>query len=136
MTRFRLKSRFADFLRESDGSATIEFVLWLPLLTGIIALSADTALFFAMKAQVVRIVQDANRAASIGRLDGVDATVEFIEDQLGGYAEVADIEVELLDGDSLISTTVSIPTEEITATELLVALSVDTMTVNGQHLLE
>lgn len=134
MKSMRLKSRFADFLKESDGSATIEFVLWLPILTGIIALSADTALFFAMKSQVVRIVQDANRAASIGRLIDEAATEAFILDQLGDYALVATVQVTI--ANSMVSTTVSIPTGEITATELLPALSVDTMTVNGQHLLE
>lgn len=130
----RLKSKVSDFLRNSDGSATIEFLLWMPILTTVICLSADTALFFGYKAAVLRIVDDANRAASIGRLRTADATKTYIKNKLGSFASNATISVTMSNG--LVVTTVTIPTKDVTATGLLTTLKVSNLYVIGQHLLE
>ena len=130
----RLKSRIADFLRDSEGTATIEFLLWMPILTAVICLSADTALFFGYKATVLRIVDDANRSASIGRLTTAAATKTYIQGKLGSLNAHATVSVTMSNG--LVVTTVSIPTKYVTATGALSGLSVVNLYVIGQHLLE
>lgn len=131
----RLKSKMSEFLRDSEGSATIEFLLWMPILTFIICLSADTALFFGYKATVLRIIGDANRAASIGRLTTEAATESFVTERLGSYGDVATVTV-VMDDDGLVVTTVSIPTSEVTATGILEGLSVDALVVQSHQLME
>lgn len=132
----RLKSRISDFLRDSNGSATIEFLLWMPVLTTLISVSADSALYFGYKSIVMRIVDDANRSASIGRLTSATATEEYVEDRLGSYAEHATVTVTWSTTTGLVTTTVSIPTEYVTATGLLEALNVTSLYVRSQRLTE
>lgn len=130
----RFKAKLAGFLRESDGSSTIEFLMWLPLLTFVIALGADVALYFGYKATILRIVDDANRAASIGRLTTATATKNFIIGKLGGFSSVATVTVTVSNG--IVVSTVTIPTKDVTATAVLSTFNVKNLYVVGQHLLE
>ena len=61
----RLLKRFAP---DTSGNATVEFVIWLPMVLLAFGLTVDVSMIFHSQSQVLRIVQDANRNASIGRL--------------------------------------------------------------------
>jgi TadE-like protein len=128
------RSRLANFLRESDGSVTIEFVLWLPLLTALIGISADLALYFGLKAQMLRILQDANRAAAIGRLTTEAETEAFIMDSMGDYADVATVTTSFDEGSVI--TSITIPSADITVTGLMDMLTIEALVVRAMHLLE
>ena len=122
------------FLQCEDGSVTIEFVLWLPILVLLISLTADAALIFGNKANVLRVVQDANRAASIGRLLTVQETQDYVRTRMGVLATNATITSVINAG--VISTTVVIPTNDLIATGFLGKLAGINVTINAQHMLE
>lgn len=137
--------KFSNLLRpvrryrqHEDGSVTVEFVLWIPILVLLISLTADAALLFGAKANVLRVVQDANRAASIGRLGPVDEmTVEaqdYVRARIGFMADNATI-TSVVNG-NVISTTVVIPSNDLIATGFLGRLANINVTINAQHLLE
>jgi Flp pilus assembly protein TadG len=132
----RLKTRIADFLRDSDGSATIEFLIWMPILVTIICFSADSAIYFGYKAMVMRIVEDANRAASLGRLKTAAATKTYVEGRLGDYGDDATVTVTFDTVNALIQTVVEIDTEDVTATNILLLMNVDKLYVSQERLSE
>ena len=121
-------------LRREDGSVTVEIVIWLPVLIFMLALMADASLIFGTKAQVLRIVQDANRAASIGRFRTTQETVKYIRDNLGVYANDATVTSVFRSG--VVSSTVVIPTKALTATGFFSGMANFNVTINAQHRLE
>jgi Flp pilus assembly protein TadG len=67
------------FLREEDGSSTIESLLWIPLLFAVLLLGLDVSLISTKQAMVMRIVQDGNRAYALGRYSGANSTPEQVQ---------------------------------------------------------
>jgi Flp pilus assembly protein TadG len=57
----------SNFVRDEAGSATIESLLWIPLLFTVLLLGLDVSLVSTKQAMVMRIVQDGNRAYALGR---------------------------------------------------------------------
>lgn len=139
MKFFRLVRPMRRFQQREDGTATIEFVLWLPILVLLISLTADAALIFGAKANVLRVIQDANRAASIGRFkeepDFATAVEDYVRVNIGNYAQHATISTEVIGG-NVVSTTVSIPSSRLMAVGFLGQLTGITVTINAQHMLE
>lgn len=131
LRKMRWPSRF---LRSENGNATIEAVLWIPVLTAAFALIADTSLIFGSESQVLRIVQDANREMSIGRLLTVAAVQAQVKSKISNISPNAIVTTTLVDG--LISTQVSIPLSDITATGLVRAFTNVSVTVSAEHLSE
>jgi Flp pilus assembly protein TadG len=135
----RLLRPVQGFGRREDGTATIEFVLWLPILVLLISLTADAALIFGAKANVLRVIQDANRAASIGRFkeepDFEVAVENYVRTNIGNYARHATIATEVIGG-NVVSTTVTIPSSRLMAVGFLGQLTGITVTINAQHMLE
>lgn len=66
----RLKALLKRFRRDERGSATIEAVLWLPMFVIFFVMIADVSLVFFRQTEVMRVVQDGNRALSVGRFGG------------------------------------------------------------------
>lgn len=78
--------------RDESGSATIETVLWMPVYVFFLALVFDSSFIFFNKTQVLRAVQDANRAYSIGRLKTLGETEAAIRSAvatIGAQAQVS-----------------------------------------------
>lgn len=139
MKIFRLLKPMRRYQQREDGTATIEFVLWLPILVLLISLTADAALIFGAKANVLRVIQDANRAASIGRFkeepDFATAVEDYVRVSIGNYAQHATISTEVIGG-NVVSTTVRIPSSRLMAVGFLGQLTGITVTINAQHMLE
>ena len=83
--RIQVNLRSPRFLRREDGSAMVEAVLWLPIFLVIFGLMVDSALVFHGQSKVLRVVQDANRNMSIGRLDTDDDVETYITTRLAVY---------------------------------------------------
>ena len=66
----RLMALLKRFRRDERGSATIEAVPWLPLFVIFFVMIADVSLVFFRQTEVLRVVQDGNRALSVGRFGG------------------------------------------------------------------
>lgn len=130
----RQKGRHWYFLRCENGAATVEAVMWMPILVGVFALIADTSMIFGSESQVLRIVQDANREMSIGRLLTVQAVEAQVKAQIAHISPHAIVSTTLVNG--LISTNVSLPLSDITSTGLVAAFANVSVTVKAEHLSE
>jgi Flp pilus assembly protein TadG len=122
------------FVRKEDGSATIEAVLWLPFFLMLFGLLADVSMIFYNQSRLLRIVQDANRNMSVGRLVDSNATVEFVETQ--GRAVSPNVTSTSSVTAGLISTTATVPIEDLDLFGVAGVFRNLNMTVRAEHLLE
>lgn len=86
------------FLKEEHGSATAEFVIWTPIFLIILTLLLNVSITYFKQSQVLRVVQDANRAYSIGRLTTEADTEQFVLDNLPSIADVVTVDSVLSNG--------------------------------------
>jgi len=122
------------FFRSESGSATVEAVLWLPVFFAFIIVIADASLIFFGQNQAHRLVQDANRQLSIGRLQDADEVEAYLTASLATLAPNATVASEIDIG--VISSTVSIPASDLVAVGLITALSDATIYVAASHYVE
>jgi Flp pilus assembly protein TadG len=101
----RLRARRA-FSRDEEGAATIEAVLWLPVLFYMVALSVDVTMVFHGYSRVIRVVEDVNRGISIGRIKTIDEGKAKIAANLSNYDNVEST-IAIVDG--VVVTNVSVP---------------------------
>ena len=66
-------SEIKAFLRQECGGATIEFVLWLPIVIAILLLVVDSSMLFMSRSHAMRVLQDTNRLYSVGQFTGTPA---------------------------------------------------------------
>lgn len=98
------------FLREEEGAATIEAVIWLPVFFYILALSVDVTMIFHGYSKVIRVVEDVNRGISVGRIETVDEGKTKIKAALSTYSDVA-ANISIIDG--VVVTNVSVPVKSL-----------------------
>jgi len=129
-----LCSRFRAFGRDSEGSATIESVLWLPLFLAAFALMTDVAMIFNGHSRVLRVVQDANRNLSVGRLDTESETEEYIIAALGTLSPnlTADTAIEA----GVATSTAIVPASDLQILGMFSAISSLNISVTSQHFIE
>lgn len=122
------------FFRNESGSATVEFVLWMPMIFAVFILAADVSMIFYSQTEVLRITQDANRNASIGRLAQTADVESYIESRLQGLSPTANAQSAIVAG--VISTTVTYPAKDFEVIGLFSAFNSLSMTVHAEHLIE
>ena len=130
----RFAGRLGAFIAGERGSFTVEAVMWLPVFMFLFCMIADTSLIFGKQAQVMRIVQDANRALSVGRFQ-TDAEAEaYIAEQIAWITQDAVVTTSVSSG--IITSTVEIPAGDMTATGLISGFRSLTVSVTAQHMSE
>ncbi|HQU68750.1 MAG TPA: TadE/TadG family type IV pilus assembly protein [Albidovulum sp.] len=122
------------FVRKEDGSATIEAVIWIPFFLMLFGLLADVSMIFYNQSRLLRIVQDANRNMSVGRLTDSNATVEFVEAQ--GRAVSPHVTSTSSVTAGLITTTATVPMQDIDLFGVAGVFRNLNMTVRAEHLME
>lgn len=127
-------STIRTFLCSEDGTVAVDFALWLPVILLTFGIIADTSLIFGTKAQILRVIQDANRAASVGKFRTTAETVAYITTHIAGLAPTATITSVVTSG--IVSSTVTVPARDLDATGLLVGIISFTVTISAQHMLE
>lgn len=80
--RVRLFQPLRRFRKETEGSVTIEFVLWVPVFMGLILLAADTSIAFMRQTDLWNLSRDTARIVARHGMDEAEAS-EFIRAQLG-----------------------------------------------------
>lgn len=130
----RLKKAWSRYLGQTEGAATIEVVIWVPIFALLLGLIADAALVFGGQARILRVVQDGNRAMSIGRVTDPDELEVQIASNLSDLSPRAVVTTTVPDG--VISTTVVVPLADLTATGLVSAFDGLSLTVSAQHMAE
>jgi Flp pilus assembly protein TadG len=131
-----LGARMRRAAASEDGGATVEAVLWIPLFLALLAVIADASLLFHRQAQMLRAVQDANRAFSTGQLDSTGAVQEVL---LGAFANVSEnaeafsfLDTSIVPG-GIIRTQLSIPARDVNTIGLIAGLADFQLTVTSQH---
>jgi Flp pilus assembly protein TadG len=123
-------------LRAEDGGATVEAVLWVPFFILLLALIADASFLFHRQAQMLRAVQDANRAFSTGQLTTTDAVTEVLIAQYRPLSNKVEA-VSVVDTDTvptgIIRTSLTIPARDVNSIGLIASLSNLNLTVTSQH---
>jgi Flp pilus assembly protein TadG len=66
-------SEIKAFSRQETGGATIEFVLWLPIVVAILLLIVDSSMLFMSRCHAISVLQDTNRLYSVGQFTGTPA---------------------------------------------------------------
>lgn len=80
--RSKLRKSRRRFSRREDGSPSVETVLWLPFFMVVFGFIVDASMIFFGQAKMLRVVQDANRYLSVGRLEDPAATAAYVQTTL------------------------------------------------------
>lgn len=123
------------FLKSEDGTATVESLLWFMAFMLVFFLTFDSAMMFKAQTDVVRITQDANRLASIGRLVTAADTEAYVENRLSDRLPNADA-TTTINSFGVIRTVVEIPTSDVGQIGWFAAFRDLTLTVSAEHLKE
>ncbi len=130
----KVKSGLQKFWGDEGATATVEFVLMVPVMVALFGLVIDTALVFGGRSQILRVVQDMNRAVSIGLIRDTTVAEQMIIDSIASFAPAAIAQTTVTSG--IISTVVTLPISDLTATGLVTAFKDFTVIVTAQHLAE
>ncbi|NNE87756.1 MAG: hypothetical protein HKN27_06735 [Silicimonas sp.] len=130
----RISQRIRRFLGKDDGTATVEAVLWFPIFILIFGLMVDAAMIFHGQAKVLRVVQDANRNYSIGRLRTEAETQAYVVQTLANLNIAA--EALTIENAGVATTIVKIPASELQILGYFTALNNLEILVTADHLIE
>ncbi|WP_298905579.1 TadE/TadG family type IV pilus assembly protein [uncultured Aliiroseovarius sp.] len=126
-----------------DGSATVETVLWLPVLFMIFVLIVNASFVFYKQSIAMRVVQDANRALSVGRIGGgLDkaaaeaATQTYIKNRISGFASNGTVKTTIDSSTGVITTTATIPVSDLVFNGRINLLEGFSISASSQHFVE
>ncbi len=124
----------ARLRKDEAGVVTVEAVLWLPMFIFFFCAVVDLSFVFHKQAEAYRVVQDANRAFSVGRLGGTEETETWISERMGHVSSRAQVFTSVTDG--VILTQVALPIEDLDATGMFGFLREYDVVVKSEHFLE
>lgn len=133
MSKLRI-SAFRTFRKGEDGSATVEAVLWLPVLFMVFAMAVDAAFLFFGQNRALRVVQDANRMLSVGRLTSEVEVEDYVKEQLASLSPNLTVDTTIALGE--VKTLLDLPSNDIMATGLVRPLIGGNVHVQASHLVE
>lgn len=122
------------FIKNDNGTATVEAVLWLPLFFALFGLMTDAAMVFNGHSRVLRIVQDANRNLSVGRLETTDETQDWVMARLAQLSPNATVSTDITSG--VATTTAFVPAADLEILGFFGALNTLTISVTSQQYIE
>lgn len=100
--------KFADrFRKDTNGSVTIEYVMWVPIMAAGIGLSMDASMLMHKQANLFVLARDSARIVALGR--GTDEEVEASMTARLGSAYTVDVNTV----GSFVTSTVSIKFKDI-----------------------
>jgi Flp pilus assembly protein TadG len=118
------------------GSATVEAALWIPFFLLLIALIADASFLFNRQAQMLRSVQDVNRAFSTGQIQTPEELQEILAGQYAGLSDNVRVSSSLDTGSvpgETIRTSLSIPARDVVSIGIISNLTSFDLTVVAEH---
>lgn len=121
------------FREDTRGSATVEAVLWLPLFFLILSLAVDASMLFYAHNRVLKVMQDVNRAVSVGRIKGTAAAETRILALLSDYPSAT---ANTVVADGIISSEVTVPATSILVLDFVPLLRSVSVHVRSQQYLE
>ncbi len=67
------RPRVSEFLRDEHGSATIEFVLWVPIFVVILVAATDATVLYLHHTEMWNVSRDVARRVAVGDMSETDA---------------------------------------------------------------
>jgi len=127
------------FLQNEDGTSTIEFVLWLPLVLLILLLITDSSMLFMSRSHAIRVLQDTNRLYSVGQFTG-DAAERITKAQAYALSRLAGLSpsatVTTSETNRVVRTTATMQTREIAPIGFLGVMMDGQIVVVAEHRVE
>ena len=77
--------RVSQFLRDERGSATIEFVLWVPVFVVILVAATDATVLYLHHTEMWNVSRDVARRVAVGDLSETDA-VAVVQNEMFLYS--------------------------------------------------
>ena len=75
----QMKLRPSSWCRDEDGSSTIEFLLWVPVLMLMLTISTDATLLMHQQQNFYNAARDASRQVALGVKNEADAKAALLE---------------------------------------------------------
>ena len=122
------------FIRRENGTATVEFVIWLPVVMLVFAMVVDVSMLLGGEAQALRVVQDANRGLSVGHFLTIDAAEAFVLTQVASLSSNAIVDITVING--VINSRLTMPAADLMSTGIYDALLNINITVVAEFLSE
>ena len=120
--------------RREEGTASVEAVLWLPLFFLTLGIITDATMIFHGYTQALRVMQDANRSLSVGRIGTTAEAESFIEAALAPLSGAA-AATSSTDG-GIVTTVVTLPAADLQILGVLSQFNTLTLTLRAQHMVE
>ena len=133
-------SRYARRIaRKEDGSATMEFVFWVPLVLVLLGVTVNVSFIFAQEANLLRILHDANRAYSTNRITSATDTEQAIANVVQKIAPSATVQVSEPSTTGYVVSQISVPVSDLMPLKVLwvdKAFSGVDLDIRAQHYME
>ena len=100
-----LKARLGRFFRRDDGSATVENVLWLPMLFYVLGLGVDASLLMQTQSNFFVAARDASRQVALGQRTEEEVTA-MLQTQ---FAHVEALTIDVSQANGFVTATISVP---------------------------
>ncbi len=84
----------SQFLRDEQGSATIEFVLWVPVFVILLVATTDATILYLHHTEMWNVSRDVARRVSVGDLTEADA-VAVVENEMFLYSSAYTVATSL-----------------------------------------
>ena len=123
------------FTRNEEGSASVEVILWMPIMALVLAVIMNISLVFFGESQMLRVVQDANRAFSLGRFADMDETEQYVINQLAYLGATLSVNSTFAGG--FITTSLTAPATDLMPLNFMQsAFNGVNVTVSAQQIVE
>lgn len=129
--------RASRFLEDECGAAgVVEAALWIPFFLLLLTLFADASFLFNRQAQMLRTVQDVNRAYAVGQLTSPQEVHDTLAALYSPYSDAVRVE-SVYDttgpGGGLIRTSMSIPARDVVSIGIIANLTNFDFTVASEQ---
>ena len=140
----RLRRRLRLFVRQEDGSATIESVLWFPVFFLVLLIAVATTQICIGQSRALRVLQDGNRAYALGRITAsngktaADNTATWITARVAAISPKAIVTsvTSTTDGADMILSTIQMPVGDLTGIKSLSSIVGRYVIVSAQQVKE
>ena len=122
------------FARSESGSSTMEAVVWVPLITFLMAMVADFSFVFYGKSNALRLLQDSNRALSVGQVSTTAEVEDLVRTGFGASANTIEVATQVNSG--IIRTQLVVPASTFSTVGVVPGLSKVKISITSQQFLE
>lgn len=84
--RSRIWERASRFFRDEYGSATIEFLLWVPVFVALLLATVDATILYLHHTEMWNVARDVARRVAVGDISEADA-VNTVQDEMLLYSD-------------------------------------------------